>query len=124
MILSVTIIILLALIGYNIIPLINRLLEWTYEYTFLMDFMVINPLVALVCGIIFGLIHGFRIWGVLLIGILYLPTVFIFYNSSALIYTLLYLLAALIGCTLGAFIHQRRNNKYRIEQSIRRHKNY
>ena len=44
---------------------------------------------------------GFDIWYVFSVGILFFPSIFIYYNSSALIYVIVYTIIALIGNFVG-----------------------
>lgn len=122
--LSLLIVILVALIGYNAIPIFNRFLPWTAEYTFLSDLFIVNPLVAFLCGLIIGWSYGFIIWVPVLIGALFIPTVFIFYNSSALIYVVAYGVISLVGMIIGSVVNNRRTTRTNIEKSIRRHGYY
>lgn len=120
MIISLVLVSLIALIGYNALPIFIRVLPWLAEYTFLTDFILVNPLVAFTAGLIFGISNGFIFLVAILIGALFIPTAFIVYNSSALIYVVGYMIFALIGLWIGSVIHNRRKQKSNIEQSIRR----
>ena len=53
--------------------------------------------------------YGFKIWIILLISILFVPTMLIFYNTSALIFMIVYLVLALIGSLIGRFIYIKKN---------------
>ena len=59
--------------------------------------------------------YGFNIWIILLISILFVPTMvifyntLIFYNTSALIFMIAYLVLALIGSLIGRFIYIKKN---------------
>ncbi|MGH4139140.1 hypothetical protein [Clostridium sp.] len=61
----------------------------------------LNPLACLGTGAIFGLKHGFEPYFLLLITLLFIPSVFIFYNSSAILYFVLYLFFSAAGLGIG-----------------------
>lgn len=76
---------------------------------FLLDLVVINNFSALIlCGFL-ALKCGFIWYLPILSALLFCPIVFIFYNSSALIYAALYLVFGFLGLTFG-------NIAYRIRQ--------
>ena len=56
--------------------------------------LVVIPMITLFISIYYGKKNGFDIWYVISVGILFFPSIFIFYNSSALI---VYTIIALIG---------------------------
>ncbi len=63
--------------------------------------LVIMPLVCLICAAFYGARHGFHWQYTVLTAALFVPTIFIYYNSSAAVYVLAYGAAALIGNLLG-----------------------
>lgn len=64
--------------------------------------LVVTPLLTFLLVLYYGLKQGFSLWLILLTGLLFVPTIFIFYNDSALIYVLLYTGIALIGNGIGS----------------------
>ena len=92
--------ILLILLGYSLVPLANQYLEGVSEYTFLLDFMIINPFVALMGSGFLCYVGGYQRLTTLVVGFLFVPVAFVFYNDSALIYTALYILIAFLSANL------------------------
>lgn len=73
--------------------------------------LFINPLVTLINSFVFGLKTGFNPVYTILVGILFVPTVFIFYNSSALIYAVIFGFVSLFGDILGNLFRKIKNSK-------------
>lgn len=68
---------------------------------------IIDPLVVFLSVFMFGLKAGFRWWAPLIIGALFMPTVFLYYNYTALFYALAYVFLSYIGVWCG---HATRNS--------------
>lgn len=73
--------------------------------------LFINPLVTLINSFVYGLRMGFNILYSILVVILFVPTVFIFYNSSALIYAVIFGFVSLFGNILGNLFRKIKNSK-------------
>lgn len=71
--------------------------------------LIVMPLICLVSSIVYGFRHAFNIVFVVLVIILFIPSIFIFYNASAWIYALAYGIIALIGNLAGMTILRLRN---------------
>jgi hypothetical protein len=67
----------------------------------------IMPVICLVTSVLFGGKNGFCYWFPLLAGILFIPSVFIFYNSSAWIYAVSYGVIAFVGMLIGMLFHKK-----------------
>ena len=63
--------------------------------------LFIIPLICLLTSIFYGIKNGFNIYYVLIVAIMFVPSIFIFYNSSAWIYVLIYAFIAFLGNTIG-----------------------
>ena len=74
--------------------------SWGMEY-FVLHLFVVSPLTCLVCSIFFGRKHSFSVLFPLLVVVWFLPVVFVFYNSTAWVYALVYGLLALLGNAIG-----------------------
>ena len=98
---SIVILIIITLLIYNIIPIINAMFPSSVNYTFLTDLWITNSLYALISSTIMSKKYSFNIWIILLITILFVPTMLIFYNTSAIVYFVL----AFIGSLIGRFIY-------------------
>ena len=99
----------ISLIVYNIIPIINIIFPESENYTFLIDLWVINIIYAVACGLVFGNKHRFKLSIPIVIAVMIIPTMFIFYNQTAYIYIIVYLVASIIGTLLGQFSYDKNN---------------
>ena len=106
---SIVILIIITLLIYNIIPIINDIFPNSVYYTFLTDLWIINSLYALISSIVMSKKYGFNICIILLISILFVPTMLIFYNTSASIFIIVYFVLAFIGSLIGRFIYIKKN---------------
>ncbi|MDO5018158.1 MAG: hypothetical protein Q4E02_02545 [Lagierella massiliensis] len=59
--------------------------------------MIIIPVICFIISFFYGMRNGFDIWYVLIVAILFIPSIFVFYNFSAWIYTVVYTALAIIG---------------------------
>ena len=64
--------------------------------------LIIVPLICFVCSFLYGIKNHFHLLFSILLTVLFIPSVFIYYNSSALIYAPIYGLLSLLGMLLGA----------------------
>lgn len=62
---------------------------------------IINPLIVLFCSIICGKNHKNCIFISIITALLFLPSIFIFYNESAWIYIMPYTIISLVGGLVG-----------------------
>ncbi|WP_101698241.1 hypothetical protein [Clostridium minihomine] len=75
--------------------------------------LVMVPLVCLLCAFVYGFrnpTHNSLIYSIL-VGILFLPSVFIFYNISAWGYAVVYGIFSLIGSVMGTSIAKNKMKK-------------
>ncbi len=68
--------------------------------------ILIIPLLTFICAVIYGKKHGFGFLFPVSAIILFVPTIFIFYNTSAWIYIVIYAVIAFVGNVLGNIINQ------------------
>ena len=66
--------------------------------------LILIPIICFLTSLIYGIRHSFNLIFLLLIMILFVPTIFIFYNESAAVYVLIYGITATIGNLLGSLI--------------------
>lgn len=71
--------------------------------------LILTPIICFITSIIYGIRHSFNLIFLLLIMILFVPTIFIFYNESAAVYVLIYGIIAAIGNLLGSLIKKMSN---------------
>lgn len=87
---------LVLLIDFYIVPLV---IQDTGSAMAVM--LVILPMICLITSIFYGIRNGFDFWYILIVAIMFTPTIFIFYNSSAWVYIIGYAIVALIGVLIG-----------------------
>lgn len=63
--------------------------------------LIIIPLTCFLTGIVIGLKNRFKWYYPILVGLLFIPSVFISYNESALIYAPIYAVISSLGAFLG-----------------------
>lgn len=64
--------------------------------------LVILPLICLLISVFYGIRNGFDFWYILSVAIIYIPSIFIFYNASAWVYMLGYAVIAWLGNLIGS----------------------
>ncbi len=70
--------------------------------------LCVMPCIALGSGVIYGVCSGFRVELSIAALLLFIPTVFIFYNSSAWIYAPVYAAVVLAGTGAGQALHRKK----------------
>ena len=83
---------LLLLVDFYIIP---WLIKDTGSAMIIM--FVIIPIICLITSIFYGIRNGFDFWYILIVAIMFTPSIFIFYNASAWVYVVGYAVIALLG---------------------------
>ncbi|MEA5135964.1 MAG: hypothetical protein VB035_07465 [Candidatus Fimivivens sp.] len=71
--------------------------------------LVVMPLICFVCSFIYGLKHSYRLFYALIVTALFVPSIYVFYNSSAWVYALGYGIIALVGNLSGAMLFPKKN---------------
>ena len=66
--------------------------------------LIVIPLTCFLISLIYGLKKPFNILYSVIVAFLFVPSIFIFYNSSAWVYMITYGIIALIGSAIGMFI--------------------
>lgn len=70
--------------------------------------LLVIPLITFICAVIYGIRQGFDPLFALVAGILFVPTIFIFYNISAWGYIIAYVIIALVGNGVGRAFYKKR----------------
>lgn len=73
--------------------------------------LFIIPFICFALSFLYGMRKGFFWLYPILVSFLFVPSIFLFYNSSASIYILIYGIVALIGEVLGNVIKMLKTNK-------------
>nr|WP_314611102.1 hypothetical protein [uncultured Lachnoanaerobaculum sp.] len=71
--------------------------------------LILIPIICFLTSLIYVIRHSFNLIFLLLIMILFVPTIFIFYNESAAVYVLIYGIIATTGNILGSLIKKMSN---------------
>ena len=58
--------------------------------------LMIIPLICLITSVFYGIRNGFDFWYILIVAIMFTPSIFVFYNSSAWVYVVGYAVIALL----------------------------
>ncbi|MFA5522737.1 MAG: hypothetical protein WDA24_00110 [Tissierellales bacterium] len=86
---------------FNMLPLVAIALNQPGILVFLL--LLGFPLACFVASLVFGIFNGYKWIYTIFPPLLFLPSVFIFYNFTALPYTLIYFLATNIGIGAGTY---------------------
>lgn len=71
--------------------------------------LILLPLICFFCSFHYGYKYTFSIIFVLLTAVLFLPTIFLYYNESAWIYAAAYAALASAGMLIGSCFHKIKN---------------
>ena len=63
--------------------------------------LIAIPVICFVCALLYGTKNGFNIIFPIVVGLLFIPSLFIFYNETAWVYSVAYLVISLIGNLIG-----------------------
>lgn len=63
--------------------------------------LVVVPLICFVCSLVYGIKNSFCLTYAIVVAILFIPTILIFYNSTAWVYIFGYGAIALVGNAIG-----------------------
>ena len=93
---------LIIFIAFYLVPI---LIKDTGSGMFIL--LIVIPLITLITSIIYGLRNTFDFIYPLIVAILFIPTLFIYYNTSALVYVIVYSMIAVIGELLGKTLQRK-----------------
>ncbi len=68
--------------------------------------LIAIPLICFVIALVFGIKHSFNLLYPMAVALLFAPTIFIFYNSTAWVYIILYGVIALLGNFIGKLFYK------------------
>lgn len=74
-----------------------------------------NPVVSLATSAVYGFKHKFKWYYLLFEPVLFIPSAYLFYNDSAIIYAALYEIFCLIGLGLGVIIGRGKSRQRQVE---------
>ena len=93
---------LIIFIAFYIVPM---LIKDTGSGIFIL--LIVIPLITLITSLIYGLRNTVDFIYPLIVAILFIPTLFIYYNNSAWIYIFVYSMIAVIGELLGKTLQKK-----------------
>lgn len=93
---------LIIFIAFYIVPM---LIKDTGSGMFIL--LIVIPLITLITSFVYGLRNTFDFIYPLIVAILFIPTLFIYYNTSAWIYVVAYSMIAVIGELLGKILQKK-----------------
>lgn len=70
--------------------------------------LCVIPFIAFICSLTYGVRHGLNFLLPIIAVIIFIPTIFIYYNESAWIYVIIYGIITLAGNGLGRLFYQKR----------------
>ena len=70
--------------------------------------LCVMPLAALLSGVLYGIRNGFSVFPAVTAGVLFIPSIFIYYNASAWVYAIAYAVVVLAGTGIGAAFYGRK----------------
>ena len=70
--------------------------------------LIAIPVICFVCALLYGIKNGFNIIFPIVVGLLFIPSLFIFYNETAWVYSVAYLVISLIGNLIGMVSYKNR----------------
>lgn len=69
--------------------------------SFMVILLIAIPLLCFVAALLHGAKSGFNVFFSIIVAAIFIPSIFIYYNSSAWVYIIIYALTTLIGSALG-----------------------
>ena len=93
---------LIILISFYLLPLMIK-----NTGSGMLVLLIALPVISFICSSIYGLKNGFQPLFSILLVVLYIPSVFLIYNSSAMIYALIYGVLSFIGMYIGSRISKK-----------------
>lgn len=88
--------ILAMLLAYYALPLF---IQDTGSGMFVLLFAI--PLICLICSVTYSFINSFNVYLIISFSLLFIPSIFIYYNESAWIYAPAYGVLSLLGSLIG-----------------------
>ena len=77
--------------------------------------LLVVPLCCLIISVVYGALNAFNIAYPIMVALVFIPTIWIYFNESAWVYSPAYGVIALIGNAIGAGIYHFRNKQSNTE---------
>ncbi|PNT90243.1 hypothetical protein [Clostridium thermosuccinogenes] len=75
--------------------------------SFMLILLIAIPLVCFITSLIYGIKNRFNLIFPVIVGVIFIPTIFIYYNRSAWVYIIGYAVISLIGNLIGRLLGRR-----------------
>lgn len=89
------------MVAYYIYPLYVIYSPTANQQYLIGNLLFINPIVVFISSLFYGFHRRFDLEIALIMGLLFVPSVFIFFNSSAFIYVLIYFMLSVLAQYTG-----------------------
>jgi hypothetical protein len=76
----------------------------------ILTLMIINPIYIFLSGYIFTKHNGFKWYFPLIIGVIFIPSILMLYNSSATVYTIVYSVLSYLGSLISIVTMKLKDN--------------
>lgn len=101
----------LAVIVFYVIPLACKLMPSDSAMAVLVLLLLLmSPGYSFAGGLMYGWLYGFSLWFTLMLLVVFFPSIFIIYNSSAMIYLAIFGVLAVVGTGIGAFAKKKQRS--------------
>lgn len=98
--------------AYLAVPIIGIPFMLSGSFTFTtVSLFAIFPLLCLSCGVVCGRKNGLQLFYPALAGVLFLPSLFLFYDTSIWSFVIIYIFTAFIGVAIGSFIQKNNSGR-------------
>ncbi|MDD2592652.1 MAG: hypothetical protein PHP11_02115 [Erysipelotrichaceae bacterium] len=99
----------ITLFVYNLIPVLALVFPNALQYyTSLLDTWILIPIYVFVLGIIVSTFNDLCVYLPVLVGILYLPTILIFYSFKLYYLIIIYVILNFVGGLFGSIFYRKR----------------
>ncbi len=96
---------LVLILNYNLLPMVM-----IDTGSAIMMLLFLMPLICVITSMVFGYKHSFDFIYLLLVFILFIPSIFIYYHTfDVMIYPVIYVVVALIGMAIGYLFQKIKN---------------
>ena len=79
--------------------------------TAILILLVVIPLLCFLCSVLYGANHSFHWQYGVIVAVFFIPSIFIYYNSSAWVYIIGYGVIAFIGNLIGMIFYKLRGDR-------------
>ena len=100
----------IALAGFYALPLAIKDMG-----TAMLVLFAALPAICFVCALVYGMKNGFHIVFPVVVALLFVPTIFIHYNSTAWVYTIAYFVISFAGNLVGKVFYSKSEGTDRVD---------